>query len=101
MRDRLLEVRALDAHYGDFQALFGVSMAVAEGDVVAVIGANGAGKSTLLKTVCGLLRARRDAIAFDGAPIGGLPVGEIVRRGVAMVPEGRRLFSRLRMPRGC
>ena len=66
MPDRLLEVRALDAHYGDFQALFGVSMGVTEGEVVAVIGANGAGKSTLLKSIAGAMRSRRDAIRVRG-----------------------------------
>jgi len=91
----LLETRRLDAFYGDFQVLFGVDLTIDAGEIVALIGANGAGKSTLLKTVCGLLGARRDAILFDGAPVGGLPAGEIVRRGVAMVPEGRRLFSSL------
>ena len=73
MPDRLLEVRALDAHYGDFQALFGVSMGVTEGEVVAVIGANGAGKSTLLKCIAGAMRSRRDAILFEGEPIGDCP----------------------------
>jgi branched-chain amino acid transport system ATP-binding protein len=91
----MLQARRLDAYYGDFQVLFGVDLAIEPGEIVALIGANGAGKSTLLKTVTGLLRAPRDAIVFDGAPIGGLPTGEIVRRGVAMVPEGRRLFSSL------
>jgi branched-chain amino acid transport system ATP-binding protein len=91
----LLEARRLDGYYGDFQVLWGVDLAVEPGEIVALIGANGAGKSTLLKTVCGLLAAPRDAIQFDGAPIGGLTPGEIVRRGVAMVPEGRRLFSSL------
>ena len=62
MSERLLEVRALDAHYGDFQALFGVSMRVADGEVVAVIGANGAGKSTLLKCIAGAMPARDGAI---------------------------------------
>ena len=73
MPDQLLEVRTLDAHYGDFQALFGVSMGVNEGEVVAVIGANGAGKSTLLKSIAGAMRSRRDAIVFAGEPIGDLP----------------------------
>jgi branched-chain amino acid transport system ATP-binding protein len=91
----LLEIRALDAHYGDFQALFGVSMAVQPGETVAVIGANGAGKSTLLKCVAGLMRARPDAIRFDGEPIGGLPAYTVVGRGIALVPEGRRLFPSL------
>jgi branched-chain amino acid transport system ATP-binding protein len=91
----LLETRRLDAFYGDFQVLFGVDLAIEAGEIVGLIGANGAGKSTLLRTVCGLLGARREAILFDGLPIGGLSAGEIVRRGVAMVPEGRRLFSSL------
>jgi branched-chain amino acid transport system ATP-binding protein len=91
----LLAVRTLDAFYGDFQALFGVSMHVAAGSAVAVIGANGAGKSTLLKSVAGLLRARPDAIVFDGAPIGALPAYANAARGVALVPEGRGLFPSL------
>jgi branched-chain amino acid transport system ATP-binding protein len=91
----LLQVRALDASYGDFQALFGVSMAIASGEVVAVIGANGAGKSTLLQSIAGLLRSRRDAIMFDGEPIGDVPAHARVRRGIALVPEGRRLFPSL------
>jgi branched-chain amino acid transport system ATP-binding protein len=95
MPDRLLEVRALDAYYGDFQALFGVSMNVADGDVVAVIGANGAGKSTLLRSIAGGMRSRPDAILFAGEPIGHLPAHQVVARGIALVPEGRRLFPSL------
>jgi branched-chain amino acid transport system ATP-binding protein len=91
----LLEVRDLTAFYGDFQALFGVSLAVARGEVVAVIGANGAGKSTLLRSIAGLMPARRDAILFDGEPIGDLPAHRVVARGIALVPEGRRLFPSL------
>jgi branched-chain amino acid transport system ATP-binding protein len=95
MSDRLLEVRALDAHYGDFQALFGVSMRVTEGEVVAVIGANGAGKSTLLKCIAGAMPVRHNAIQFYGVSIGGDPAHEVVSRGIALVPEGRRLFPSL------
>ncbi len=95
MPEPLLSVRALDAHYGDFQALFGVSIGVARGQAVAVIGANGAGKSTLLKSIAGLMRARPDAILFDGAPIGGLAAHAVARSGIALVPEGRRLFPSL------
>jgi branched-chain amino acid transport system ATP-binding protein len=91
----LLETRELKAYYGDFQALFGVDLKVDAGEVVAVIGANGAGKSTLLKTLCGLLGSPREAVRFDGEPIGGARPGEIARRGIAMVPEGRRLFPSL------
>jgi branched-chain amino acid transport system ATP-binding protein len=95
MPEPLLEVDALDAFYGDFQALFGVSLNVAPGEVVAVIGANGAGKSTLLKCIAGAIRSRRDAIRFDGQPTGDLPAHAVVARGIALVPEGRRLFPSL------
>jgi branched-chain amino acid transport system ATP-binding protein len=95
MSDRLLEVRALDAYYGDFQALFGINMRVEQGEVVAVIGANGAGKSTLLKCIAGSMRSRDNAILFYGTPVGGEPAHEVVARGIAMVPEGRRLFPSL------
>jgi branched-chain amino acid transport system ATP-binding protein len=95
MPEPLLAVRALDAFYGDFQALFGVSIEVAAGQAVAVIGANGAGKSTLLKSIAGAMRAHRDAIMFDGAPIGDLPAHAVAARGIALVPEGRALFPSL------
>jgi branched-chain amino acid transport system ATP-binding protein len=91
----LLEVEAVDAHYGDFQALYGVSLAVEPGQVVAVIGANGAGKSTLMRTVVGLMRPTRGEIRFEGAPIHGLKTPALVARGIALVPEGRRLFASL------
>jgi branched-chain amino acid transport system ATP-binding protein len=95
MPEPLLTVHGLDAFYGDFQALFGVSLAVGPGEVVAVIGANGAGKSTLLKCIAGAMRSRRDAIMFAGEPIGDAPAHAVVARGIALVPEGRRLFSSL------
>jgi len=95
MPEPLLDVRALDAFYGDFQALFGVSLHVAPGEVVAVIGANGAGKSTLLNCIAGAIRSRRDAILFDGEPIGDQAAHAVVGRGIALVPEGRRLFASL------
>mgnify|MGYP001204059599 CR=1 FL=1 len=91
----LLAVRDLDAFYGDIQALFGVSIEVARGEAVAVIGANGAGKSALLKSIAGLIRSRPDAIVFDAAPIGGLPAYAVAARGIALVPEGRGLFASL------
>ncbi len=95
MPDPLLEVRAIDAYYGDFQALFGVSLRVNAGEVVAVIGANGAGKSTLLKSIAGLMRPKAGDIIFDGEPIGAAPAFAVVKRGIALVPEGRRLFPSL------
>ena len=95
MPESLLDVRALDAFYGDFQALFGVSLRVAPGEVVAVIGANGAGKSTLLNCIAGAIGSRRDAILFDGEPIGDQAAHAVVGRGIALVPEGRRLFASL------
>jgi branched-chain amino acid transport system ATP-binding protein len=91
----LLATNRLEAFYGDFQALFGIDFEIEQGEIVAMIGANGAGKSTFLKTVCGLLKADANAIVFDGEPIGGIATGKIVQRGIAMVPEGRRLFPSL------
>ncbi len=91
----LLEARGLVAFYGDAQALFGIDFMLGAGEMVAIIGANGAGKSTFMKSVTGLVKARPEQVRFRGEPIGGLPPGEIVRRGIALVPEGRRLFPSL------
>jgi branched-chain amino acid transport system ATP-binding protein len=91
----LLETRDLTAFYGDFQALFGISLSVAEGETVAIIGANGAGKSTFLKTIAGLLPTGREAVQFEGQAIGGERAFHVVRRGIALVPEGRKLFPSL------
>ncbi len=91
----LLATRGLTAFYGDFQALFGIDFEIHAGEAVAIIGANGAGKSTFLRTVTGLLPAAPDRIVFDGRRIGGMPAAAIVRQGIAMVPEGRRLFPSL------
>jgi len=91
----LLQTTGLTAHYGDAQALFGIDVEVQAGEMVAIIGANGAGKSTFMKAVTGLVNSTPNSIAFDGQPIGGLRPGDIVRRGVALVPEGRRLFASL------
>jgi branched-chain amino acid transport system ATP-binding protein len=95
MPEFLLQVDRLDAFYGDFQALFGVSLAVRAGEVAAVIGANGAGKSTLLKSIVGWMKARPDAVVFQGRPIGGEPANKVTAAGIALVPEGRRLFASL------
>lgn len=91
----LLSVAGLTAHYGDFQALFGVDMQLDAGGCVAIIGANGAGKTTLMRTIAGILRAGAGKIELDGAAIHRLAAPEVLRQGVAMVPEGRRLFPSL------
>ena len=91
----LLSVKGLDAFYGDLQALFGVDIAVGVGEVIALIGANGAGKSTLLKSIAGLIASKRGSIAFAGERIETLPAHKIVAHGIALVPEGRRLFPSL------
>jgi branched-chain amino acid transport system ATP-binding protein len=91
----LLETHDLTAFYGHFQALYGISLTLQEGETVAIIGANGAGKTTFLKTVAGLIKARPSAVRFAGEDIGSRPASDIVRRGIALVPEGRRLFPSL------
>ena len=91
----MLAVRGVATFYGAIQALHGVDLDVAKGEIVTLIGANGAGKSTLLMTICGNPRARAGAITLDGEDITALPTHEIVRRGVAQVPEGRRIFPRM------
>ena len=91
----LLRVRELCAFYGAFQALFGVSLDVAEGETVAVIGANGAGKTTLLRALAGALPAPADAIEFDGHLVGGRPAPGLVELGIVLVPEGRKIFPSL------
>jgi branched-chain amino acid transport system ATP-binding protein len=91
----ILAVRGVTAFYGAIQALHGVDLDVAKGEIVTLIGANGAGKSTLLMTICGNPRARDGAVLLDGEDITRLPTYEIVQRGVAQVPEGRRIFPRM------
>ena len=89
----MLEVRDLEASYGDLRALGGVTLTVGAGEIVALLGPNGAGKSTLLKSIAGLLRPRAGAIRWDGHDLSMLGAHQIVERGLALVPEGRRLFG--------
>lgn len=91
----LLTTHKLTAFYGDFQALFGVDISLDAGTTVAIIGANGAGKSTLLRSISGVLQNDVDSVVLDGEAIGHLPADEVMAKGVAMVPEGRRLFPSL------
>ena len=95
METSVLEVRGVTTFYGNIQALHGVDLDVAKGEIVTLIGANGAGKSTLLMTVCGNPKARDGTIKLEGEDITRLQTHEIIRRGVAQVPEGRRIFSRM------
>ncbi|QCL97661.1 ABC transporter ATP-binding protein [Agrobacterium tumefaciens] len=88
----LLSTRSLSAGYGDFHALFSIDIDIDQGEVVALIGANGAGKSTLLKTFTGLVPVRQGSIHFSGIDVSKTPAHRLVSRGLAMVPEGRRLF---------
>jgi branched-chain amino acid transport system ATP-binding protein len=91
----LLETRKLTAFYGDFQALYGIDTTLEKGETIAIIGANGAGKSTFLKAIAGLIPTAAGSILLDGASIGAYAAADVVKLGVALVPEGRRLFPSL------
>src|ERR1700722_3416844 len=91
----LLEVTGLHAHYGAIEALKGISLTVDEGEVVTLIGSNGAGKSTTLRSISGLTPATSGTITFAGEDITRLPADEVVTRGLALSPEGRRCFPRM------
>jgi len=91
----LLVVESLDAGYGDFQALFGIDLHVAEAETVSIIGANGAGKTTLLRSIVGLVQPMRGDVRYDGRSIAATPVYKRVADGIALVPEGRRIFPSL------
>ena len=91
----MLEIEDLHVYYGEIHALKGVSLRVAQGEIVALLGNNGAGKTTTLKTISGLLKPRQGRVLLEGRPIHQLPPHEIVARGVAQSPEGRKIFNRL------
>jgi branched-chain amino acid transport system ATP-binding protein len=91
----MLTVRSVHTYYDNIHALKGVSLHVSAGEIVALIGANGAGKSTLVNTICGLLKPAKGSIRFQSAPIDELAAEEIVGKGIALVPEGRQIFSTL------
>jgi branched-chain amino acid transport system ATP-binding protein len=94
-RRTVLELKDLEVSYGNIRALQGVSLRVADGELVTLIGSNGAGKSTTLKTISGLLRPRRGTLSYDGQPLERLPPHQIVALGISHCPEGRHLFAAL------
>ena len=91
----MLEIEALSTCYGALQVLHEVSLEVNSGEIVTIIGSNGAGKSTLLKTIAGWLKPRSGKVVFGGERIDGLPAHQVVRQGIAVCPEGRRVFPQL------
>jgi branched-chain amino acid transport system ATP-binding protein len=95
MTTTILETRGLEVFYGDFQALFGVDVVINAGETVAIIGANGAGKSSFLNALSGLAGCKSEQILLDGQPVGGTAPFDMVKRGIALVPEGRKLFPSL------
>ena len=95
MSGMMLEVAGLETFYGPSQALFGVDLAVGEGQMVALLGRNGMGKTTTIRSICGLTPARQGTIRYSGEDIRGLPAFKVARRGIGLVPEGRRCFPNL------
>ena len=95
----MLDVAAIDTYYGETQALFGLDLSVASGEVVALLGPNGAGKTTTLRSILGLTRARRGRVMFDGRDVTRVPTHEIARAGVGWVPDDRRVFPALTVER--
>lgn len=91
----MLEIKDLHVHYGGIHAIKGITLKVEEGSIVSLIGANGAGKSTTLRTICGLKEATRGSITYKGVELTKLDTSQIVKLGVTMVPEGRRVFSNI------
>jgi branched-chain amino acid transport system ATP-binding protein len=91
----ILEIEGLHVYYGNIHAVKGINIKVPEGKIVTLIGANGAGKTTTLSTIAGLVKARRGKILFEGEDVTNKPAHQIVERGIALVPEGRRIFPNL------
>jgi branched-chain amino acid transport system ATP-binding protein len=91
----MLAFTDVDAYYGQIQVLYDVNYAVRQGEIVALLGSNGAGKTTTMKTIMGIVRPRRGAVTFQGQTLNELPPPQVVRAGIAPVPEGRRIFGRL------
>jgi branched-chain amino acid transport system ATP-binding protein len=91
----MLKIDNLSVHYGGIHALQGISLEVPEGKIVTLIGANGAGKSTTLKSIVGLVKASAGGITWNGEPLGGKATKDIVKSGIVLVPEGRRVFANL------
>ncbi|TDE09621.1 ABC transporter ATP-binding protein [Jiangella asiatica] len=91
----MLEIQGLDAWYGQAQALWGVDVSVADGEIVSLVGPNGAGKSTLVQAIAGLHRSTRGTIAVEGVDVSRVPAHRVGDHGVALVPEGRRVFARM------
>ncbi|TDK50980.1 ABC transporter ATP-binding protein [Antarcticimicrobium luteum] len=95
MSESILEVQNLEVFYGNAQAIHGISLTIEQGELLSLIGSNGAGKSTLFKSICGMVRPRSGTINFKGQTTAGLSPARITEMGIAMVPEGRRLFRSL------
>lgn len=91
----LLELRDVQVGYGQRNVIHGVNLSIAEGEIVSLVGANGAGKTSILRSIIGLTPPRAGTISLDGKPIGGLDSAEIVARGIALSPEGRRVFPHM------
>ena len=95
MTQIMLNVQKLEVAYGGINAVKGIDLTVGRGELVALIGANGAGKTSTLKALCGLLKPKAGRIDYDGSEVTGKPAYHLVRRGLAMVPEGRGMFPRI------
>ncbi|HQK78276.1 MAG TPA: ATP-binding cassette domain-containing protein, partial [Syntrophales bacterium] len=95
MAEPILKVEDLHAGYDGLPVVFGVSLEVMPGELVAIVGANGAGKTTTMRTICGLAHPLKGRIVFNGTDISGLPAHRILKLGISYVPEGRRLFAKL------